>query len=434
MSVGGVLVTVTSVEASGNRLHAVVSAGATVGKLDVTVKNPGQSEVSCAGCYEATAPVLVHGLVSGLLLHPGRKVVFDADTALVGYDGVADVTQCDAGEPGCLRVEAAKIVVAAGVAVDGAGKGWGGGGGGGGAVGRVDSGCSAQPKGTCQGGGTTGSGGLGVAGGSRGLDGYCAEDCCGVGDDHCSRGGKGGAGGGIAGGAGGASGLTKSQISTYGTAGASGGDGQYATLPDQSTDNAVTIGSAGGGGGGGAGNPVDRYCDSASGAGGGGAGSRGGGKIELVASQAIEVRGALRTAGASIGGNGGEGQSACPISSSQNDGSANGGTGGSADVAGSQLGGGGGGSCNSSFECNGSVSYGSGPWVAWPGGAGGRGGTGSGGGVLVQSPSVVISGTIDARDGSGSTARGGTVKIFYQGQAPSTANVAAQRVWSAVEP
>jgi hypothetical protein len=46
------------------------------------------------------------------------------------------------------------------------------------------------------------------------------------------------------------------------------------------------------------------------------------------------------------------------------------------------------------------------------GGRGGNGGAGAGGGILLRAPLVTVTGTINNAGGGGSTANGGTVKIF----------------------
>jgi hypothetical protein len=59
---------------------------------------------------------------------------------------------------------------------------------------------------------------------------------------------------------------------------------------------------------------------------------------------------------------------------------------------------------------------------------GAHGGEGAGGGVLVKSPSVVLTGVVDVEGGLGPT-NGGTIKVFSQ-EAPHTANLRGGRVYT----
>ncbi len=234
------------------------------------------------------------------------------------------------------------------------------------------------------------------------------------------------------GGFGGAGGGAVTANSTDGPiAGGSGGAGGYAAAAsngDTTTDHSLRMGSGGGGGSGGA-SAYEPSYSSVGGSGGGGAGSPGGGCVSLVASERIEIAGAIVTRGGGLGGNGGSGTDGafggytCDLEGS-------GGGGGDAAASGS---GGGGSGVNGYFasgynscidrQCEDGGSH------AVSGGSGGAGGAGAGGGVLLEAPAVSIGGTIDARGAVGA-GNGGTVKIFYQGTAPSQTGIQAGRIYS----
>ncbi|MCF7846207.1 MAG: hypothetical protein K9L85_03125 [Candidatus Peribacteraceae bacterium] len=214
--------------------------------------------------------------------------------------------------------------------------------------------------------------------------------------------------------------------SRYGN-GASGGSGSnggyraYGANGDSSTDESVYVGSGGGGGGGG-GSGARSGCNMgypAGSGGGGGAGARGGGYVKLIASGELSVSGSVATAGNSNAGNGGS-ASTLACGSLCRDCNHPGGSGGNPYASGSRSGG-----ApvyadypwawrNGSYGCANTLKSGS-EWVAGrsctSGGYGGSGGTGAGGGVLLKGSTVSVSGTIDARGGSGTT-NGGTLKVF----------------------
>ena len=214
-------------------------------------------------------------------------------------------------------------------------------------------------------------------------------------------------------------------------AGADGAAGGYAAAAgngDSSVDESLRMGSGGGGGSGGA-SAYEPFYSSVGGSGGGGAGNRGGGYVVLVASEHLLMDGAISSKGralaAGTGGPGSDGQ----FGGWQCDLQGSGGNGGHASAAGVSSGASG---VAGYFvdELNTCIDRqcgdnGSGAVL---GGDGGSGGPGAGGGVLLKAPSLELGGTIDATGGLAAS-NGGTVKVFHQGAAPSTADISAGRTF-----
>ncbi len=379
----------------------------------------GGCDVVCAVealCQAGDCTVLLSGPLSGRVSYPDEVVVVSADVEVVPYNGADDVTTCDPGETGCLVLEARVIVVNPNAAIIGTGRGYGGGGGGGGGTGNTGPATSCTDCTSC----TVGTGGPGQVGGQNGGPGT-------IGSGR-SISGAGGDGGGAYGGDGGNS---RVSIGNDGPVnGQNGSAGGYATgggNGDTTTDESLRLGSGGGGGSGGA-CSEEAFYSSVGGSGGGGAGNPGGAYVKLLATERVEVLGSVHTAGVNAAtGNGGGGTDGqynnllCDLAGS-------GGAGANASNSGSSNGGNG---VNGYFqsgynscidrqcENNGSHSV--------RGGNGGNGGAGAGGGVLLKAPEVLIEGSIDAGGGQSQT-NGGTVKIFHQGIAPTTATIAAGRI------
>ena len=398
--------------------------GGTCVDLESNPANCGTCGNVCAPgetCSEGTCSVFLSGELSGLHSYEGKQVIVDGNISVRTYNGTDDVTECNVGETGCLQIVAARIIVNEGVTIESKGKGYGGGGGGGGGPGNSGGPCGDSPCRSCH----PGAGGRGSAGG----DGGEAGDQV----DNKSISGEGGGGGGPFGGGGG---NAVTRDNTDGREdGKDGGSGGYDTAggnADTTTDESLRMGSGGGGGSGGA-CAHERYYSSTGGSGGGGAGNPGGGYVKLIATELIRVEGEITANGTAAGtGNGEEGDDGyyngmlCDLNGS-------GGDGGDADSSGSSRGGNGiEGYFRDGWEdcierqCE---NYDSGPVR---GGNGGNGGTGAGGGVLLKAPSVVITGTISALGGaSPAETNGGTIKIFYQGEEPSTTGFTAGKIYSA---
>ncbi len=394
--------------------------------LGADVDNCGFCGNQCpsgVGCTSGECVVTLGASLSGRMEYPGSTVRIASDVTVTPYNGLDDVATCDVGETGCLHIVARRIEVLAGATIDAGGAGYGGGGGGGGGAGAAGFASPCYTGNSCV-SCTHGSGGSGHGGGQ---DGSGAS-----GADSRSISGAGGRGGGPFGGSGGDSVSSSSADGPRG--GLVGGRGGYAgngLNGDSTTDTSVRMGAGGGGGSGGA-CAYEPMYSSVGGSGGGGAGNPGGGYVVLEASVEIVVAGRITTAGkawsrgdGSGGTNGAFGSYTCDLEGS-------GGNGGSAAATGGSAGG----SAALGFfqagynacidrQCENGGSHGV------TGGAGGAGGAGAGGGVLLKAPSVVLSGTVDARGGGGSTTNGGTVKVFHQGAAPSTASVQAGRVYLA---
>ncbi|MFH1436849.1 MAG: hypothetical protein ABIJ56_14170 [Pseudomonadota bacterium] len=397
--------------------------GGTCIDIESNPANCGTCGYVCAPgetCSEGRCSVLLSGELGGLYSYEGKQVIIDATISVRPYNGTDDVTECDAGETGCLEIVAARVIVNEGAAIDAKGKGYGGGGGGGGGPGNSGGPCSDSPCSSCH----PGAGGRGSAGG----DGGEAGDQV----DEKSISGKGGEGGGPFGGG---WGDAVTRDNTDGREdGKYGGPGGYDTAgrnADTTVDESLRMGSGGGGGSGGACAHESNYS-SVGGSGGGGAGNPGGGYVKIVASELIRVEGGITARGTAVStGNGEEGDDGyyngllCDLSGS-------GGDGGDADAAGSSRGGNGvEGYFRAGWEdcierqCE---NYDSGPVR---GGNGGDGGTGAGGGVLLKAPSILITGTINALGGEAAGDNGGTVKIFFQGTEPPTAGISAGRIYTA---
>ncbi len=209
-------------------------------------------------------------------LSPDQVVTIDRNLNLSS----GDITP---GSP--LIIQHRGIIIEQGFIVDVSGAGHPGGGGGGGGQGVVSNGAMGAP--------VPGAGGM-VEGGNSGASG------------NISLGGDGGAGTGESGGPGGPgdSGTPfTGRACVDRTGGAPGEQGVYdlSVSPGQSFDpcqliplNAPPMGSGGGGGGGGRGGSVS---GAAWGGGGGGVGGGGGGAILLIATEFIEIRGALSAKG-----------------------------------------------------------------------------------------------------------------------------------------
>ena len=259
-------------------------------------------------------------------------------------------------------------------------------------------------------GGPPGNGGLPSGDGSNGNEGA---------GEQPGTAGEGGAGRGSA--------CNKKDTTPHaaGGVGAPGSAGGYVAAGangDSCTAPRVVMGSAGGGGGGGGGGEKATCCSlSVSGGEGGrgGVGGWGGGAITLVASETLKLSGTILTTGAA--GSSGQG-GANGASDSKNDpGSGCDACGSCADHRYAYCPGMG--PCGSAANdcCQRDCCY---IYEGGPGGAGGRGGNGAGGGVLLQAPSVDISGFVNALGGENATDNGGTISILHKGTAPATDNVA----------
>ncbi len=392
--------------------------------------DPQSDDQNCGGCGNEcgsgstceNGDCVLHlsGSLSGKLSYPGVTVLIDGDVTVTPYNGSDDLATCDPGETGCLFIEADRIELASGVTINADGAGYGGGGGGGGGPGMTGFGVPCTDHCVqC----SYGVGGAGHAGGAAGGPGAGAA--------ATSISGAGGKGGGPFGGSGGGSvSARNSNGATNGKNGSPGGYAAFGTNGDTSTDESLRMGSGGGGGSGGACAYEGDYA-SVGGSGGGGAGNPGGGYVKLVASGELVLAGRISVKGLSgARGNGQQGTDGFFNAGYTCDLEGSGGAGGDASQSGSSAGAGGvtgyfRGDYNACIQRNCSNSSVQG--VA--GGRGGNGGAGAGGGVLLKAPTVTVTGSIDARSGS-STSNGGTVKIFYQGQAPDTSAVQAGRVYS----
>ncbi|NOZ00384.1 MAG: fibronectin type III domain-containing protein, partial [Deltaproteobacteria bacterium] len=339
--------------------------------------------------------------IGGIHKNIGTFMVSKGTTVFVaGYNGASG---------GRLEIYAKDILIEGTLSAEGKGFGAGGGAGGGGAGDDDGNG----------GTGLGGGGGPGSAGGNAGASGVNGGDTAGSG----GKGGVGGSGGGKYGGSGGAGGNGGAwrKSGSPGTNGAKGGYAASQGQGDGTTDESLEMGSGGGGGGGGGGSGAMAQAGADAGGvggGGGGAGNKGGGLLKLYADDSLVVTGVVSTKGLSAGtGNGGSGTNSGGCYNASPGG--NGGGGGSASGAGSSIGGPGG----SSSGCDGS----------YHGGSGGSGGSGAGGGVLLYCPvpgGIDVSGAIDARGGGNDASNGGTVKIFYGGNAPASGNIKAGRLYA----
>lgn len=207
-----------------------------------------------------------------------------------------------------------------------------------------------------------------------------------------------------------------------GQVGAPGGYSAPGSNADTCQTPVVRRGSAGGGGGGAGGGERSTCCDlnvSGGRGGGGGRGGNGGGLVSLVASELVAVSGHLRTTGQAggVGQAGQEGDSEW----SQDSGAGCDACGSCADHRYAYCPGMG--PCGSAQNdcCQRECCY---IYEGGPGGDGGRGGNGAGGGVLIEAPTVTLSGFVDALGGQNTPDNGGTVVIRHQGEPPSVSDVA----------
>jgi len=319
--------------------------------------NPAQPELGgehCGDDWLISANTEIAGVHTGIGLF---EVTSGATAVVKKYDGA---------DYGLVEIHTQNIHIDGTIDASGSGYSGGNGGKGGNSGGCGKSGASGQ-AGSGTFGGALGTGGSG--GGTNG-DNSCGSNC----------------------------------RYLHGSNGNIGKDGGYAVSEgqgDTTEDESLSMGSGGSGaGGGGSGSREGSNCGYPGGTGGGGgAGGSGGGIIKLYASNNIQVLGSLKSKG-TLAGNGRDGN--FPSSCGRWD-NPTGGSGGSASSQGTSSGGNGkkGVSCHS----NGGASN-------TQGGNGGAGGSGAGGGILIKSPSISISGTIDNRGGNDLTTNGGTVKFF----------------------
>src|SRR5262245_12128118 len=103
-----------------DNLRGTLPPGLPEGLHVVEVRLSDANKGQCPDCFEATNPVLLSGTLKGRLSYPNRKVVIAPPGIRVEpYNGVDNVEDaCDPDESGCLEIEAAKIVVALGSAID----------------------------------------------------------------------------------------------------------------------------------------------------------------------------------------------------------------------------------------------------------------------------------------------------------------------------
>lgn len=393
-----------------------IAVGLTPGMKDVVVEREGGPPITCTACFEVTAPVVLTGTQTGLLEHTGRKVILQGQLTIPRHQG--GTVPCATGTEGCLDLRAARIVVEATAHLQGNGAGYGGGGGGGGGHG--------QGGGTC---GTAAAGGAGSGGGAAGDNAPFTPSC-----DDGGNGGAGGVGGGPHGGSAGTRGTGAPHLTDNNecdavqpaTVGGPGGTGLYAPAAtgDTTTDDSVWPGSGGGGGGGGGGS--QHFCGnhnfSGGSGGGGGAGGRGGAAIMLRATESLDVLGSITSRGLVNGGNGGSGpeyNTVCRYDFRT------GGGGGSANSNGTGTGGA---ATRSARGGSSDCALGDAGLHARSGGAGGGG---AGGGVLLQAPTVQLTGSINV-SGSG-PGNGGTVKLFHGGPLLEVTTVTAGRVYQTMQ-
>jgi len=253
-------------------------------------------------------------------------------------------------------------------------------------------------------GGGGGGGGAGANGGSAGSGGDSLGNIGSNGGSASGSGGAGGAGGeglGTQGGSAGSGGTGGDNSKRYdnGNPGSSGTDGKYCdgiTLScDNSQDESIDMGSgAGAGAGAGGGSNYGGHNNYPGGGGGaGGAGGSGGGIIKLYSTNALTITGSILSKGTK-GGAGADGQDG-DLGKGRYTGGGNGGAGGDATITGTGSGG-----------SSGKGDHGT------NGASGGAGGAGAGGGILIKSSTISISGTIDNLGGNDLTTNGGTVKFF----------------------
>lgn len=204
----------------------------------------------------------------------------------------------------------------------------------------------------------------------------------------------------------------------------SGGDGPFGgvntTLPklhrnggydvlagnaDKTTDTIVYMGGGGSGAVGGVGEPSFDCSIPAGGTGGGGGGA-GGGAIRLFAIESLSLEGTILTRG-TTGGDAGPGTTE-------------------------------GGYCNGCPNCKGGTGGPGGDGFGNEGSDGSYGfdrnigpGLGAGGGVVLyceKEDGLSLTGTVDARGGNEAMFNGGSIKIFFLGDAPTTDSLHAPRI------
>jgi len=179
---------------------------------------------------------------------------------------------------------------------------------------------------------------------------------------------------------------------------------------DTSIDASVLMGSGGEGGEGGEGG------DTIDGGGGGG----GGGYIILCSKKSINLSGIITTSGRTgrNGGPGGDGKDAGGMPAG-----GDGGWGGSSSYLYSY---------DEGLGSPGGKGYNEGTTSGEDGTSGKNGGAGGGGAILLicDSPSsMTITGTLDARGGRDQIQNGGTVKIFYKGDQPTSGTIYSPRIY-----
>ena len=317
----------------------------------------------------------------GTTNHGGDNFAISSNTSLGGihtnintFRVNSGVTVTVAGVCNSLTIEANTIEIYGTIDANGAGAGGGGGGSGGNYSFGYSGSSSHIVSGAGQGGLAGGHTGGGLAGGTGGSGGCHQTLKCGgflcIGNRNgylSGGGGRAGGGGGSYGGTGGYGGYSAAGSGWSGAMGdwASGGAG--GSTYGNTTDYNVTYGSGGGGAGGGAGG----WFNGGSGEGGG----RGGGAVILKATGNLTMSGSIYANGT----NGG------------------------------RAGNGGGSSTSGAFTCSpggyNGCSICSEDWHDASGGAGGGGGGGSGGGIsLMAGGTMNVTGTLQARGGTGGTA------------------------------
>lgn len=330
---------------------------------------------------------------------------------------------------GRLTINAENIIIAG--TLNGVGRGYGGGGGGGGTRGVTGPGstisyCSWHNSVNAN--VSEGAAGAGYAGGRNG--GKAAFSCSGGGTVTS---GAGGSGGGSYGASGGSRRSVVKVGASSGRGGAAGGYNSSGKNTDTTMNSAVSMGSGGGGGSGGASGYTSSQS-SVGGSGGGGAGGSGGGQIMLIASNILNVSGLVSSNGANGGGNGSKGSAGSNVPREKCDLEGNGGKGGTAATIGQGLGASGvkgyfvGSAYNSTLKrrCNKSSSS-----TGRYGAAGGNGGAGAGGGILLNAPTVTVTGTVSNLGGDAVVVNGGTVKVFYCEKVYSASDFLTGRLYEA---
>jgi hypothetical protein len=73
------------------------------------LENCGACGNACSGeavCSGGECEVHLSGTLSGFKSYGASRVIIDGDVRVTSYNGTDDVTECDADETGCLRIEA----------------------------------------------------------------------------------------------------------------------------------------------------------------------------------------------------------------------------------------------------------------------------------------------------------------------------------------